>query len=92
MKQQQVRVIDRDGKLLGWVSQNATVGVAKIAGGPCQYARRDGDYCWVRVGPSERDKTRDLVRARAALAQDFTRQSHAGSIDTDVRGELRDEG
>jgi hypothetical protein len=50
MTRRQVPVLDRDRKLLGYVSQSATsVAASKIAGGPVQFSRRFGDYALVKI-------------------------------------------
>lgn len=49
MPDTKVKVVTRDGALLGYVSAAASsVGASKVAVGSVHYERRDGVYCWVK--------------------------------------------
>ena len=47
-QKQLVPVYTKDGKLLGYVSEQATsIGASKLAGCPCEYAHKLGRYAWI---------------------------------------------
>ena len=47
-RKESVPVYTEDGKLLGYVSKQATsIGASKVAGCPCEYVRKFGRYAWI---------------------------------------------